>query len=132
MKVWALGNCIMPYALCITHYVAPSPDVENFSSINLDGRTFSLGTNIFIPSCVPPYIVSTPTSTGATKTSTGARKQGHKVSREQPEDVEGASGEQTRSRGRPGNKATKSQESKTTKTINKSTPHNIYARPPRG
>ena len=89
MKLWALGNCIMPYALCITHYVAPSPDVENFSSINLDRRTFSQGTNIFIPSCVPPYIVSTPTSTGASRRLRVARTQGHKVSREQPEDVEG-------------------------------------------
>ena len=89
MKLWALGNCIMPYALCITHYVAPSPDVENFSSINLDRRTFSLGTNIFIPSCVPPYIRLLQPAPGDAKTSTGARTQGHKVSREQPEDVKG-------------------------------------------
>ena len=132
MKLWALGNCIMPYALCITHYVAPSPDVENFSSINLDGRTFSLGTNIFIPSCVPPYIASTPTSTGATKTSTGARKQGHKVSREQPEDVEGRAANRPGQEVGPETRPLSLKRARPRKTINKSTPYNIYARPPRG
>ena len=88
----------MPYALCITHYVAPSPDVENFSSINLDRRTFSQGTNIFIPSCVPPYIASTPTSTGAAKTSTGGPDTRPQSLKRATRRRRGASGERTRSR----------------------------------